>query len=167
MVNPTCLTDLGNPPLAPIAARPRERQRALRPRGWQPAANAIRRRFDLVAIGFWLGAFALGAGGCIIGACLPYRHPVAVTICVLWWGIYFGSFGAWLGAVIGMVMNTRADASQLADGTGAATLGTRGCVPTPKEAAVIRASDRIRISTWAGQPPYRRVASSIGKPPLE
>jgi hypothetical protein len=27
-------------------------------------------------------------GGCILGFCMPYHHPVAVVISALWWGIY-------------------------------------------------------------------------------
>jgi hypothetical protein len=34
---------------------------------------------------------------------MPYQHPVAVTISVLWWGIYLGLFGASLGAVLGLL----------------------------------------------------------------
>jgi hypothetical protein len=63
------------------------------------------RRFNPVTIGFWLGGFALGMGGCLIGACMPYRHPVGVTISVFWWGIYLGCFGAWLGGMFGLLWN--------------------------------------------------------------
>jgi hypothetical protein len=61
-----------------------------------------RHRFNPVTIGFWLGGLALGTGGCVLGACMPYRHAVAVTISVLWWGIYFGCFGASIGALAGL-----------------------------------------------------------------
>jgi hypothetical protein len=60
-----------------------------------------RRRFRPAVVGFWLGGLALTAGGCILGACMPYRHPVAVAISVLWWGIYLGFFGASVGALLG------------------------------------------------------------------
>jgi hypothetical protein len=33
---------------------------------------------------------------------MPYQHPVAVAISVLWWGIYLGCFGASVGALIGL-----------------------------------------------------------------
>jgi hypothetical protein len=56
------------------------------------------RRFDRVSIGFWLGGATLGTGGCILGACMPYHHPVGIAISVIWWGIYLGCFGASLGA---------------------------------------------------------------------
>jgi SAM-dependent methyltransferase len=32
---------------------------------------------------------------------MPYSRPVGLTISVLWWGIYFGCFGMWLGAACG------------------------------------------------------------------
>jgi hypothetical protein len=41
---------------------------------------------------------------------MPYQHPVAVTISVLWWGIYLGFFGASLGAVLGL-LTSRAPAA--------------------------------------------------------
>ena len=73
---------------------------------WQPAAKPSR-RLSRVTIGFWLGTVALGTAGCILGACMPYRHPVAVTISVLWWGAYFGCFGASVGAGIGALPGWR------------------------------------------------------------
>jgi hypothetical protein len=70
--------------------------------GHRPRARLARRlRFDRTR-GFWLGGFVLGTAGCILGACLPYHHPVAVTISALWWGIFFGCFGASLGALVGL-----------------------------------------------------------------
>jgi hypothetical protein len=60
----------------------------------------LRRRFHgSVGVGFWLGGALLGVGGCILGFCMPYRHPVAVTLSVLWWGIYLWGFGAGIGAL--------------------------------------------------------------------
>jgi hypothetical protein len=101
MASVTRLTGPGNSPPSPVAAGNGERQRAVRPHEGQPGPNA-RRRFDGAAVGFWLGGIALGVGGCIFGACMPYRHPVAVTISVLWWGVYFGCFGAGIGALLGL-----------------------------------------------------------------
>jgi hypothetical protein len=60
------------------------------------------RRFNRVSLGFWLGGATLGTGGCILGACMPYHHPVALAISVIWWGIYLGCFGASLGALLGL-----------------------------------------------------------------
>jgi hypothetical protein len=31
---------------------------------------------------------------------MPYRGPVAVALSALWWGIYFGVFGAVIGATV-------------------------------------------------------------------
>jgi hypothetical protein len=70
----------------------------------QLAANPIRRRFDPAAIGCWLGAVALGAGGCLLGAYMPCTQPVAVTARMLWWGFYLGGFGASIGALLGTWM---------------------------------------------------------------
>ena len=53
-----------------------------------------------LTIGFWLGGGLLGPGGCILGICMPYHHPVAVVISALWWGIYLGCLGASVGALI-------------------------------------------------------------------
>jgi hypothetical protein len=60
------------------------------------------RRFSPPTIGFWLGGAGMGMGGCLLGALMPYHHPVAVTLSVLWWGIYFGCFGACVGALVGI-----------------------------------------------------------------
>jgi hypothetical protein len=62
-------------------------------------------RFDRVTIGFWLGGATLGTGGCILGACTPYHHPVAIAISVTWWGIYLGCLGASLGALFGLFID--------------------------------------------------------------
>ena len=73
-----------------------------------PAEPALRSlanpgRFSPVTIGFWLGAAGMAVGGCLLGALMPYCHPVAVTMSVLWWGLYFGCFGASVGAIVGVV----------------------------------------------------------------
>src|SRR5262249_4024448 len=69
----------------------------------RPAVASLSRWrwFDRVSIGFWLGGATLGTGGCIVGACMPYHHPVGIAISVIWWGIYWGCFGASLGALFG------------------------------------------------------------------
>jgi hypothetical protein len=72
------------------------------------------RRFDRV-IGLTLGGIVLGTCGCILGASMPYRHPVGISLSVLWWGIYFGCFGVWLGVALGAsVERIRACLSQKA-----------------------------------------------------
>ena len=58
-------------------------------------------RFARASFGFWLGG-ALGTGGCILGVCMPYHHPVAVVISALWWGIYLGCLGGSIGALLGL-----------------------------------------------------------------
>jgi hypothetical protein len=65
------------------------------------AAKPGRRRFNR-AVGSWLGGVILGAGGCLLGACLPYKSGVGVTVGVLWWGIYCGCFGTSIGALLGL-----------------------------------------------------------------
>ena len=67
--------------------------------------TSCRRRFDRVALGFWVGALALGAAGCVLGARMPYRHPVSVCVSVVWWGIYLGCLGASVGALVGLMTN--------------------------------------------------------------
>jgi hypothetical protein len=90
-----------NPPSVPITTGNRNRQGTAPPPRWRAAAEPAGRRFDRVAIGFWLGGLALGTAGCLLGACMPYRHPVAVTISMLWWGVFLGCFGASIGAGVG------------------------------------------------------------------
>jgi hypothetical protein len=77
------------------------RQTAVRAHRLRPVPDPARRRVNPVTIGFWLGGVCLGTAGCILGARMPYRHPVAVTMSVLWWGMYFGCFGAGIGALFG------------------------------------------------------------------
>jgi hypothetical protein len=84
------LTNLRCSPTSPITAEDEDCPRAVR-----------RFRFDRVS-GFCLGGLVLGTAGCIMGACLPYDHPVAVTVSALWWGIYGGCFGANVGALLGL-----------------------------------------------------------------
>jgi hypothetical protein len=80
-------------------------------------------RFGPVTIGFWLGAAGMAVGGCLLGALMPYRHPVAVAMSVLWWGIYFGCFGAGVGAIVGVVAD-REPLLRLATWDGAETVPT-------------------------------------------
>jgi hypothetical protein len=35
---------------------------------------------------------------------MPYTHPVAIAISMIWWGIYAGCFGPSLGALLGLLM---------------------------------------------------------------
>jgi hypothetical protein len=101
------LKDLRQSPRSPVTAKQEDGRQAVRPQDRQAAAN---RPWDRVTVGFWLGGVALGIAGCLFGACLPYRHPVAVTISTIWWSIYFGCFGCWLGALIGTLTKRTLDA---------------------------------------------------------
>jgi hypothetical protein len=94
------LTDRRNPLPTPVPTTHGDRQRTHSPPWRQPAARPRRRSGR--TFGFWLGGFLLGVGGCILGAYMPYHDSVEVTISVLWWGLYFGSFGAWIGALLGI-----------------------------------------------------------------
>jgi hypothetical protein len=75
-------------------------QSTIRPYNRRTAAEPDHHRFSRVAIGFWLGGLTLAVAGCTLGACTPYRHPVGVTISILWWGTYLGCLGASIGAGI-------------------------------------------------------------------
>jgi hypothetical protein len=94
-------TYIQNPRPVPTTTENGEQQKTVCPRKWRPAAEPTGGRFDWVAIGFWLGALALATGGSLLGACMPYRHPVGVTMAMLWWGIYLGCLGASIGAGVG------------------------------------------------------------------
>jgi hypothetical protein len=50
---------------------------------------------------------------------MPYRHPVAVTISALWWGLYLGCLGAGIGSLVG-ALTKRAPAapSRVSGGAG-------------------------------------------------
>ena len=101
MVNPECSTDSRKPRLAPVIAE-NETWTGTTRAGRRRAIASPSRRFDRVSLGFWLGGAALGIGGCMLGGCMPYQHPVARAISVIWWGIYVGCFGASLGALFGL-----------------------------------------------------------------
>src|SRR5262245_64215397 len=82
---------------------------------WRSPAGSP--RLARSTIGFWVGGGLLGTGGCILGVCMPYHHPVAVVISVLWWGIYLGCFGASVGVWIAWLTERRpAPASRGVDG---------------------------------------------------
>jgi hypothetical protein len=106
MVNSEWSTDSGI--LLPVPA-------ALKNEAWtSPRARTRRqvvakrhRRFDPVRLGFWLGGLTLGAVGCIVGASMPYHHPLAIAISAIWWGIYVGCFGGSIGALIGLCARRR------------------------------------------------------------
>jgi hypothetical protein len=75
-----------------LSQRRRKRQNlALAANAVAPAATTGTGR---TAVGFWVGGFVLGVTGCVVGACMPYRHPFGVLCSVLWWGVYLGCAGA-------------------------------------------------------------------------
>src|SRR5262245_53179469 len=73
----------------PATPRPYKRPAALR---------AIRRQFDPLTTGFLVGGVTFAIGGCILGVYLPYHNPVGVNISMLWWSIFMGIIGAYVGA---------------------------------------------------------------------
>jgi hypothetical protein len=81
-----------NPALANTAARagPCLPDRLGRHGAAPPPAPA---GIDRSAVGFWVGGFVLGVTGCVVGACMPYRHPLGVLCSALWWGVYLGCTG--------------------------------------------------------------------------
>jgi hypothetical protein len=107
MASPRHVVDLRNGTPSSIAGRNREWQR-------------IRyRRIRRSTVGFWLAGVILGTAGCVLGASISYHHPVARVLSALWWGIYFGCFGASIGALIGLYMDrTPAPPSQESEGGG-------------------------------------------------
>jgi hypothetical protein len=92
-------TDLRNSPPAPSPAGTDDWSKVVRLYERQPATT--RRGWFDRSVGFWLGGTLLGVGGGFFGGLMPYDHPVAVTCSLLWWGIYFGCFGAVIGALLG------------------------------------------------------------------
>jgi hypothetical protein len=95
-------TEVRKPPPFPIPPGTWEWQGAASPRTGPGDANPFRRPSDRVTLGFQLGGLALGAAGCLLGACLPDERPAAVALSVLWWGLYLGCLGAGLGALVAL-----------------------------------------------------------------
>jgi hypothetical protein len=110
-----------------------DRQIAVRFHKWRSVPKVVRGA-DRVAIGLFLGGVVLGTAGCILGACMPYRHPVGVTISILWWGIYLGCLGASIGAGIGGLSGLRRNDTQ-APSPGGDASGHRHKVQTAAAAA--------------------------------
>jgi hypothetical protein len=87
--------------LVPVIAENEASTGTTRAGTWRGVARPSR-RFDCVSVGFWLGAATFGIGGCILGGHMPYHHPVAISISVIWWGIYLGCLGASIGGLFGL-----------------------------------------------------------------
>jgi hypothetical protein len=99
------LTDLRNAPPSLVTPGNGDWQRPVRPPRRPPTARPFRLRFDR-GVGYCLGGVVLGTAGCLLGARMPYYHPVAVALSVVWWGLFWGGFGTWLGALVGMLAET-------------------------------------------------------------
>lgn len=85
----------------------------------------VRCVFDRVSIGFALGGVSLWTVGCIVGASVAYHHPVARALSVLWWGTFFGCFGASVGALVALLTErVRARPSQHGNGVARQSTGT-------------------------------------------
>jgi hypothetical protein len=109
MANPPRGAGLRTPPRSPATPGNGDWRRAARPHQGRAAGPA--RRLDRVTAGFWLGGAGLGAGGCLLGAFLDPPHAAAWVITVLWSGLYWGWFGAVLGALAGLCLGPAAQAS--------------------------------------------------------
>jgi hypothetical protein len=102
----------------PVSTKRRNPTHSPAPAGNEEGNRVVRRLWFNRTVGFWLGGIVLGTAGCIIGAAFPYEHPVAVTTSMLWWGIYVGSFGGGVGALMGVLLEgTAAAPSRESDGT--------------------------------------------------
>ena len=131
----------------PAGGKAKQHQRLCAPREQARKSVVHTGPFTPVTIGFWLGAAGMGTGGCLLGALMPYRHPVAVALSVLWWGLYFGCFGASVGALVG-VLTDRAPPRLSATGDGA------GMVPT-ELGLDSRAADAGSTAVCAPRPQLR------------
>jgi len=132
MVNTECSTDSQRPTLVPVTPEDEAWNRTAGVGGRQTVASLSRwRRFDRRSIGFWLAGATSGIGGCIFGACMPYQHPAAIVISIIWWGVYLGCLGASIGALIGVftTCDTRSGGTKAAVGPLSPDRGTlrRAC----------------------------------------
>ena len=102
MVNKECSSDSRKLPLLTVIVK-NEARIGTAHAGRSRAVASPSRRFDRVSIGFWLGGATFATGGFILGGCMPYTHPVAIAISIIWWGIYTACLGASLGALLGLL----------------------------------------------------------------
>jgi hypothetical protein len=84
--------------------------------GYEKTRRAVHPRFDVVAIGFWLGAVSLGIAGCTLGVFMSSSHPVGRVVSMIWWGLYGGSFGASIGALVGLFIQPTSPAGKRGKG---------------------------------------------------
>jgi hypothetical protein len=102
MVNKECSTDSRKLPLLTVIVK-NEARTGTTFAGRSRAVASPSRRFDRVSIAFWLGGATFATAGFILGGCMPYTHPVAIAISMIWWGTYTGCLGASLGALLGLL----------------------------------------------------------------
>jgi hypothetical protein len=62
-------------------------------------------------VGLMAGGVAFAMGGCILGVYMPYYHPIGVNISMLWWSIFLGIIGAYIGGCVGQLFETEDFAS--------------------------------------------------------
>jgi hypothetical protein len=77
-------------------------QRLALAHGWRPRRRAWRPRLGRT-LGFWLGGVVGGAAGCLFGAGMEYQSTLAVTPSVIGWSIYYGTLGASMGVLLGLL----------------------------------------------------------------
>ena len=136
MATTTRLTELRNPSPSPGNPGNGNGKKAVHPHQSQPSANPSRKSDR--GVGLWLGGILPGVvGGCLFGASMANRHPVAMTLSVLWWGLYFGFFGWSIAAWIAFFTE-----------------------PTPVSPAQERRNTTVNIPGTSGQLTVRRSRAS-------
>jgi hypothetical protein len=146
---PSAQTSMNYPTPTPWAVHQAlgERRKAAPAQQAKAIAIPARRGFDRVTVGIFVGGLLLGPAGCILGAVMPHRHPVGMTISVLWWGFYCGCLGASIGALIGQFTRRAATAPSSALDSDAASVLTviiGRAQPAEAETAVIAVRNSTR-----------------------
>ena len=104
-------------PVQPAGEEVRRRRRFSAPRHHALVRWLRTCRLSPVMLAFWLGGAGMATGGSLLGALMPYHHPIAVASSMLWWGIYFGAFGASVCA-LAVLLTERAPSRPPAEGVG-------------------------------------------------
>jgi hypothetical protein len=150
MYNTTILVDAEstNPPTVTTGSD--DTRKIACPRQEWPDAKAARRSTNATNLGFWLGGAAVGTGGCFLGSWVPYTHPVAVASSAFWWGLYFGCFGASIGALLGdwikRILNIPYKPSSGAVGTSGASVAHDGRRVSPQDDDGAGAAGKVATS---------------------
>ena len=106
MASTKCSSDSRRRTYVPLIAKSDSRTETTRNGKMPTVADPLRPR-DRVSVGFWIGAVTLGIAGCVLGGYMPYQHPVATTMSVIWWGIFMGCFGGSLGGLLALTTQER------------------------------------------------------------